>query len=370
MAEERQRPTQRSPASSPQRPRDPLAHLVCVRSPPPAPRRDLRRPHILKWYSICSSLICQGGQTSPRRCGRVLRRETPGRERPRWRPSGARRTMCHVPCRRLEQGYRERLSLLRSEVEVERELSWEQARRQRAALEEDLQRLRAEEASLRQKLSLALKVGVFGGRRGASRPERRRRVCLRVHPPHPHLPGPGLNPPRGAGGFTLKNISCSHRKSPFLSQSRKRPGFSGRHMVPHLQPCGQQDGGPEGLWVSGCSHLCCTPGTRAPVGSAKDKSISLRPQPWSRRSLLGRGERPTTGTHPAFASSEVSPAPLPPPSLTWGCGLCPHLPCLPRLRPPGGQAGHMPSFWSPCLRTLPCSWWTPGPSWYSFQFVF
>ncbi|XP_026973938.1 ninein-like protein isoform X1 [Sagmatias obliquidens] len=59
--------------------------------------------------------------------------------------------------RRLEQGYRERLSLLRSEVEVERELSWEQARRQRAALEEDLQRLRAEEASLRQKLSLALK---------------------------------------------------------------------------------------------------------------------------------------------------------------------------------------------------------------------
>ncbi|XP_049555974.1 ninein-like protein isoform X2 [Orcinus orca] len=99
----------------------------------------------------------QGGQTSPRRCGRVLRRETRGRERPRWRPSGARRTTCHVPCRRLEQGYRERLSLLRSEVEVERELFWEQARRQRAALEEDLQRLRAEEASLRQKLSLALK---------------------------------------------------------------------------------------------------------------------------------------------------------------------------------------------------------------------
>ena len=44
MAEERQRPTQRSPAGSPQRPRDPLAHLVCVGSPPPAPRRDLRRP--------------------------------------------------------------------------------------------------------------------------------------------------------------------------------------------------------------------------------------------------------------------------------------------------------------------------------------
>ncbi|XP_057559247.1 ninein-like protein isoform X2 [Hippopotamus amphibius kiboko] len=60
--------------------------------------------------------------------------------------------------RRLEQGYRGRLSLLRSEVEMERELFWEQARRQRAALEEDLQRLRAEEASLREKLTLALKA--------------------------------------------------------------------------------------------------------------------------------------------------------------------------------------------------------------------
>uniref|UniRef100_A0A8C3X0Q4 Ninein-like protein n=1 Tax=Catagonus wagneri TaxID=51154 RepID=A0A8C3X0Q4_9CETA len=59
--------------------------------------------------------------------------------------------------RRLEQGYRGRLSLLRTEAEVERELFWEQAHRQRAALEEDLQRLRAEETSLRDKLTLALK---------------------------------------------------------------------------------------------------------------------------------------------------------------------------------------------------------------------
>uniref|UniRef100_A0A5F9D152 Ninein-like protein n=1 Tax=Oryctolagus cuniculus TaxID=9986 RepID=A0A5F9D152_RABIT len=57
----------------------------------------------------------------------------------------------------LEQGYLERLSLLRSEVEMERELVWEQARRQKAALEQDVDRLQVEEASLRQKLSLALK---------------------------------------------------------------------------------------------------------------------------------------------------------------------------------------------------------------------
>ncbi|XP_045384803.1 ninein-like protein isoform X2 [Lemur catta] len=57
----------------------------------------------------------------------------------------------------LEQGYRGRLNLLRSEVETERELFWEQALRQRAALERDVGRLQAEEASLREKLTLALK---------------------------------------------------------------------------------------------------------------------------------------------------------------------------------------------------------------------
>ncbi|XP_046534487.1 ninein-like protein isoform X2 [Equus quagga] len=57
----------------------------------------------------------------------------------------------------LEQGYRGRLSLLQSEVEMERQLFWEQARRQRAVLEKDLERLQAEEASLREKLTLALK---------------------------------------------------------------------------------------------------------------------------------------------------------------------------------------------------------------------
>ncbi|XP_077635073.1 ninein-like protein [Crocuta crocuta] len=57
----------------------------------------------------------------------------------------------------LERGYRERLSLLRSEVERDRELFWEQTCRQRAVLEKDLERLRGEEANLREKLTLALK---------------------------------------------------------------------------------------------------------------------------------------------------------------------------------------------------------------------
>lgn len=62
-------------------------------------------------------------------------------------------------CRRLEQDYQGRLSLLRTEVEVERELMWEQACKQSASLEQDLGRLRAEEARLRHRLGLATKVG-------------------------------------------------------------------------------------------------------------------------------------------------------------------------------------------------------------------
>lgn len=42
---------------------------------------------------------------------------------------------------------------------MERELFWEQARRQKAMLEQDVGRLQAEETSLREKLTLALKVG-------------------------------------------------------------------------------------------------------------------------------------------------------------------------------------------------------------------
>lgn len=76
-----------------------------------------------------------------------------------------------MPYRHLEQGYKERLSLLRSEVEGEHEQLWEQALRQRASLEQDLERLQAEEASLRQKLTLALKVGAeVGVERGGKGP--------------------------------------------------------------------------------------------------------------------------------------------------------------------------------------------------------
>uniref|UniRef100_G3T9Y3 Ninein-like protein n=1 Tax=Loxodonta africana TaxID=9785 RepID=G3T9Y3_LOXAF len=57
----------------------------------------------------------------------------------------------------LEQGYHGRLALLRSEMEMERELLWQQTSRQRARLEEDLAALRREEACLREKLALALK---------------------------------------------------------------------------------------------------------------------------------------------------------------------------------------------------------------------
>ncbi|KAM6144260.1 ninein-like protein [Erethizon dorsatum] len=57
----------------------------------------------------------------------------------------------------LEQDYRGRLSLLRAEVEAEREQIWEQACRQSAMLEKDLGHLQAEEASLRHRLGLAAK---------------------------------------------------------------------------------------------------------------------------------------------------------------------------------------------------------------------
>lgn len=70
--------------------------------------------------------------------------------------------------RHLEQDYREQVSLLRAEVEAEREVLWEQTHKQRAALEMDRDRLRAEEASLREKLTLALKVGSGLGGCGAT----------------------------------------------------------------------------------------------------------------------------------------------------------------------------------------------------------
>ncbi|KAM9248334.1 ninein-like protein [Dugong dugon] len=57
----------------------------------------------------------------------------------------------------LEQGYHGQLALLRSEMEMERELLWQQTSRQRTRLEEDLAALRREESCLREELALALK---------------------------------------------------------------------------------------------------------------------------------------------------------------------------------------------------------------------
>ncbi|XP_058142778.1 ninein-like protein isoform X2 [Dasypus novemcinctus] len=57
----------------------------------------------------------------------------------------------------LEQGYRGRLALLRSEAETERDLIQQQNARQRAELERDVERLQAEETQLRDRLTLAWK---------------------------------------------------------------------------------------------------------------------------------------------------------------------------------------------------------------------
>lgn len=114
-------------------------------------------------------MLCAGGLQGRKRFYWLGR--CPWRSRARWAwaaPSGAQHDLCCcVPYRHLEQGYRERLSLLRSEVEVEHELFWEQALRQRASLEKELEHLQAEEACLREKLTLALKVGVESGWRMA-----------------------------------------------------------------------------------------------------------------------------------------------------------------------------------------------------------
>ncbi|CAI9153818.1 unnamed protein product [Rangifer tarandus platyrhynchus] len=66
-------------------------------------------------------------------------------------------TATRLSVRCLEQGYRGRVILLWSEVEVERSKFWERAKRQRARLEEDLRHLQAEETSLCKKLTLTLK---------------------------------------------------------------------------------------------------------------------------------------------------------------------------------------------------------------------
>ncbi|XP_072490750.1 ninein-like protein isoform X2 [Notamacropus eugenii] len=57
----------------------------------------------------------------------------------------------------LEEDYRGKLSLLRSEIEMEREMLWQQVNRQRAKFEADIEYLQGEEICLQEKLTLALK---------------------------------------------------------------------------------------------------------------------------------------------------------------------------------------------------------------------
>ncbi|XP_074065391.1 ninein-like protein isoform X1 [Macrotis lagotis] len=57
----------------------------------------------------------------------------------------------------LEEDYRGKLSLIRSEIDMEREMLWQQVNRQRAKLEADIEYLQGEEVCLQEKLTLALK---------------------------------------------------------------------------------------------------------------------------------------------------------------------------------------------------------------------
>ncbi|XP_027709754.1 ninein-like protein isoform X5 [Vombatus ursinus] len=57
----------------------------------------------------------------------------------------------------LEEDYRGKLSLLQSEIEMEREMLWQQVNRQRAKLEADIEYLQGEGVCLQEKLTLALK---------------------------------------------------------------------------------------------------------------------------------------------------------------------------------------------------------------------
>ncbi|XP_061481600.1 ninein-like protein isoform X2 [Rhineura floridana] len=57
----------------------------------------------------------------------------------------------------LEQDYRGKLTVMKSEVEMERELLWQQLNHQRTKLEADIKSLQEEESSLKEKLTLVIK---------------------------------------------------------------------------------------------------------------------------------------------------------------------------------------------------------------------
>ena len=122
--------------------------------------------------------------------------------------------------------------------------------------------------------------------------KRGRPHCPKVPSSHPPLPEPGLNPPHGPMGLTLKNVFCNHRGSPLLSLSGNVLASPGESR-PSLQPCGLQDGGPGVLGSESGDAASAAP--LGPEHLTKDKSIT-HPSPgyvtWIGGTLWGCGERP------------------------------------------------------------------------------
>ena len=206
--------------------------------------------------------------------------------------------MCSVPCRRLEQGYRGRLSLLQSEVEVERELFWEQARRQRAGLEEDLRCLQAEETCLREKLTLALKVGGFTVLRGASSgpPTRKEGGHIARGPSSTPTPSWARSEPSPRPwGLNAKERFLQPLREPISQPKRKRPGFSRRDPGLLCSRVGRRMGAP-GLLLSALGQR---PPPRLPPWNHSirpNTKASPAPSPgcvtWIGGTLPGCGEGP------------------------------------------------------------------------------
>lgn len=167
----------------------------------------------------------------------------------------------------------------------------------------------------------------LGGASAGPPPEKREANCPGVPPPHPHLPGPGLSPPRGPGALTLRNVFCSHRESPFLSLSGSGLASPGETQASPAAVC-SSGWGPRGsrsrLWVGGCR----LPGTRAlDQGQKRHPPPALVCDPLG--ALFLAVESVPACSPPAFASSEVAPAPPPSSSLTVGSST-PALPPSPR----------------------------------------
>ncbi|XP_043740911.1 uncharacterized protein LOC122682170 isoform X7 [Cervus elaphus] len=138
--------------------------------------------------------------------------------------------------RRLEQGCQGRMILQWSEVEVERSKFWEEAKRQRARLEEDLWHLQAEETGLREKLTLTLKPQ----REPISQPQRKRPgFSKRVQPSSAAVWAAGWGPRLPSDCFLClrtppSRFSTDHVKKGPAGPQQQAAGFSaGAAQQPH-----------------------------------------------------------------------------------------------------------------------------------------